>query len=416
MRSSVLIAALAAVAACVAGTGSLRADVGTVQEMVVYVAHRDADLAAIRSACHVETGLAAPTEESDLAATETSDGGRILVYRVRGSSDRDTRRGATRLMRNRWVTDVFVNSARKVRGAPTQIPVIEGDLEPRSVSGQPAMAQVGMARAAARGTGRGVLVAVLDGGFDLRHECLDGRVGGRPWDAVDRDDDPQDLGNGVDDDDDGTADALVGHGTFTSSLVLAGAADATVLPIRVLDDEGWGSPLAVAEAIQYAIDQRADVINMSLVVSSTTPMVRDAVRAALDAGIVVVSAAGNERTWQNDPQLARRVITVGATDPAGDVAAFSVTGSHVHVYAPGVAILGALGGARRNDYATWQGTSFAAPFVAALAAIVREESPGLTPEQLRQIVIDASVPLDAARSPGRGRLDAAAVADAAALE
>ena len=198
--------------------------------------------------------------------------------------------------------------------------------------------------------------------------------------------------------------------------MLAGAADATVLPIRVLDDEGWGSPLAVAEAIQHAIDQRADVINMSLVVPSTTPMVRDAILAALDAGVVVVSAAGNERSWQNDPQLARRVITVGATEPGGDVAAFSVTGSHVHVYAPGVAILGALGGARQNDYATWQGTSFAAPFVAALAAIVRQETPGLTPEQLRQIVIDASVPLDAARSPGRGRLDAVAVTDAAALK
>jgi subtilisin family serine protease len=273
------------------------------------------------------------------------------------------------------------------------------------------MGQVRMQSAAATGTGAGVLVAVIDGGFDLRHEALAGRIDAAKWDFLDHDADPQDLGNGVDDDGDDLADSLVGHGTFTSSLVLAGAPDARVLPLRVLDDEGWGDPVAVAQALQYAIDHGARVINMSLVVPNTSAMVRDAVRAALDAGIVVVSSAGNDRTWQNDPQIARRVITVGAATPTGAMAPFSGSGPNVHVYAPGVDVRGAYGGANPDEYARWQGTSFSAPFVAATVAVIRGARPAASADKIRDAVMQSVVVMPDVEPSGRGLLQSGAACD-----
>lgn len=385
------------------------------RDVVVYASCGDADLARVRRECAGDRSLGEARGELTISSPGR-ERGRALVFRPAGIDAREVQRRASRLVGRRGIDDVFVNDPRKARGAPTLIPVIEGDLEPRSVSGQAAMTQVRMAAAQKLGTGRGVVVAVLDGGFDLRHECLVGRLHAAPWDAVDGDTNPQDLGDGVDGDADGTKDSLVGHGTFVASLVLAGAPDARVLPVRVLDDEGWGTALDVAEGIQHAIDRGAHVINLSLVVPTATRLVRDALAAALDAGIVVVSAAGNGdgASWQNDPRLASRVITVGAVDAIDRVAAFSVSGTHVHTYAPGVGVVGALGGRRATDYATWSGTSFAAPFVSATAAIARQADPSVASASMRDAVIRTGRVVIGITSPVRTRLDAGAAAEFAA--
>lgn len=416
MRSPFMIPAVALAAALCAGT-AVRADLpGTDKscEVVVYVGSDTADLDAVRSWCAVETGKVSPDAEEEIASADGTRG-RILVYKQRAWTTLLGRRSALRLRGKRWISDVFVNGYAKPHGAPSTIAVVDGDLEPRVVRDQPAMTQVGLPQAALRGTGAGVVVAVLDGGFDLRHECLQGRLHPAALDALDQDGDPQDLGNGVDDDDDGTVDSVVGHGTFTASLILAAAPDATILPIRVLDDEMWGTPLSVAQGIQHAIDHGADVINMSLVVPTTTEMVRDAVRAAIDAGIVVVSSAGNggSATWQNDPQLASKVITVGAVDGEDRKADFSTTGAFVHVYAPGVRIVGALGGRNANDYAHWDGTSFSAPIVSGVAAIGRGVKPGLTSGAFREALMGTSEEAAGVTPSVRGRVDAASALAAA---
>lgn len=426
IRSLGRVALAALVAGALTGTPAVRADDddGTTEsarggasdlrraqrEVVVYV-DDERDVAAAKASCAREMGASEPTEIRSVRGRNGKPG-RALVYRF---ADEDDSRAACRAQRrirgDRGVADAVMNRPRRTRGAPSQIPVLDGDLEPRVIYQQPAMAQIGMPAARGFGTGGGVLVAVIDGAFDLRHECFAGRLHPVRFDALSHDDDPQDLGNGVDDDGDGVTDAIRGHGTFTSSLVLAAAPDATILPIRVLDDEGWGTPLAVAEAIDFAIQQGAQVINMSLVIPTATTMVRDAVQAALDAGIVVVSAAGNISaggpSWQNDPQLVQRVINVGAVNASDDLAPFTNTGSMVHVYAPGVGIEGALGGTDRNEYGRWQGTSFSAPFVAGTAAIVRGVAPTIPSLDVRKRVMENARPVVGAWQ-GRGRLDAAA--------
>lgn len=404
MRLALLI--LTAAALLAPSAPGVLGDDCTMQEVVVYV-HDGADVGAVKTRCTSELGVLAPKIERELSGDEDVVRGRVLVYEVPRCTDRWARRTATRLLGACGVRDSFVNGRARVRGAPTQIPVIEGDLEPRSVIDQPALGQVSMAGAAAIGTGAGIVVAVLDGGFDLRHEMLQGRIDAAAWDAITGDDDPQDAGNGSDDDDDGVTDALVGHGTFVSSLILASAPDATILPVRVLDDEGWGTPVALALGVQHAIEHGADVINLSLTVSSGSPMVRDAIRAALDAGITIVASSGNGPGWQQDPRVAGRVITVGAVDAGDAVASFSSSQGTVHLYSPGVDIHGAIGGTDPDAYAIWSGTSFSAAIVSGAAAIVREVAPSLEPRDVRDAFQDTAATVTGGAS-GRGRLDAAA--------
>jgi subtilisin family serine protease len=297
---------------------------------------------------------------------------------------------------------------RRAKGTPTQIPILDGDLGMQSVKEQFAAVQVGAPGAQAYSTGAGVVVAVLDGGFDLRHEALVGRLHPAGWDALDNDTDPQDLGNGLDDDGDGVADALVGHGTFVASLVLAVAPDATILPVRVLDDEGWGTEQGVAAGVDHAVAHGARVINLSLVVPDASNVLIAALNRAADAGVVVVGAAGNDAdSWQNDPNLSSRVLAFGAVDSFDVRAAWSSTGPHVDAYAPGQMVVGALGGAVPDSYAYWSGTSFSTPFASGGVALLRSKHPGLTPAQVVDRVLSTVSPASDVFPLGRGRIDLA---------
>jgi subtilisin family serine protease len=338
-----------------------------------------------------------------------------MVYRVAAGTDLTTSDSLARLNRVRdlaCVREVITNRQRRARGAPLTIPVLDGDLDPRSVREQFAVAQCSLNAAQAGASGAGVVVAVLDGGFDLAHPHLAGRIHAAKWDTLDDDNDPQDVGNNADDDEDGITDNLVGHGTFVSSIVLAGAPNATILPIRCLDDEGYGSQLAVAQAIQRAVDAGANVINLSLTIPAASDLVRDAISNALEAGVPVVVAAGNEVQWQFDPRLAGRIVTVGAVDSADVLAAFSVTGERVAVYAPGVSVIGALGGKVPGSYARWSGTSFSTAWVSGATALARQVAAGESPRDLRREIVRTA---DEAYGVGgsRGRLDADAFLDRA---
>src|SRR6185295_739999 len=186
------------------------------------------------------------------------------------------------------------------------------------------------------------------------------------WDAFDQDASAQDLGDALDGDGDGRADDFVGHGTFTSGLVLACAPDASIVAIRVLDDEGRGNEAALARGIDKARELGADVINLSLVAPTAGPALRDALDAAVDAGIVLVVSAGDDPIGPfNSTFLCEHAIVVGAIDDTMTVPSFSPNSSMVDVFAPGVDIVGPLGGSIANSYAGWTGTSFSAPFVSA---------------------------------------------------
>jgi subtilisin family serine protease len=292
------------------------------------------------------------------------------------------------------------------RGQPVNIPVLL-DANRTLVETQFAIAQVRAPGAQQYSQGTGITVAVLDGGFDLTHEFFDGRtVPG--WDCLNWDGNPQDLGDWLDNDFDGATDACVGHGTFVSGLILSTAPDVRIMPLRVLDDETYGTDWAVAAGIMYAVNHGANVINMSLVMPDVGWVVRFALRQAAAAGVIVVGAAGNSGEsdlWRNDPEIAGKVLAVGAVDSLDVMCSWSCTGDLVDLYAPGNAVIGPLGGHIPNSYAIWSGTSFAAPFAAGAAAMMLSANPALLPQDIVTKVMNTADPAFGVTPVNRGRLD-----------
>jgi thermitase len=225
-------------------------------------------------------------------------------------------------------------------------------------------------------TGAGATVAVVDTGINAAHPDLAGRA--LPgWDFVDGDATPQD-GNG--------------HGTHVSGIIAADAGNgigvdsvapgASILPVRVLDNSGSGSDAAVAQGIDWATDHGADVINLSL--GGSLPLsglgVADemtaAVQRAVDHGVVVVAAAGNDGLpfCEND-SLAGKVLCVGAVDKRGNRSFYSSFGMGLSLVAPGGSD---MPGTDEDILSTWNdggyqslaGTSQATPHVSGVAALL----------------------------------------------
>jgi membrane-anchored mycosin MYCP len=244
-------------------------------------------------------------------------------------------------------------------------------------------------RLAPLATGAGVRVAVIDSGVDADAPALRGRV------AAGADFLHHDV--------DGRQDCN-GHGTEVASLIAGRsigdsgfqglAPGATIVPVRVSeeeDDPNGGttgdhvSLAGFADAIDWAVGEgRADVINLSLVTGKGDTPVRDAIARALDKGVVVVAAAGNHGGAQDTdptpfPAAYPGVIGVGAVDSSGVRAPFSQHGDYVDVTAAGDNVTVALPGGGLD---MGSGTSFAAPFVAATAALIEQRFPGAGPAEV----------------------------------
>ena len=257
-------------------------------------------------------------------------------------------------------------------------------------------------------TGQDVVVAVLDTGVDYNHVDLVDNI----WVNTD-----EIANNGVDDDGNGYVDDIRGwdfayddnspmdrdgHGTHVAGTVAATgtnraigvAPDATILPVQVLDDEGGGFLSDIADGIIYAVDNGADVINLSLG-GDFSSVIRNAIRYAWEQGVAVIMASGNEYSFQ--PGFPARHATnwgiaVGAVDINRRTAPFSnLAGSTVldYVVAPGVDIVSTTPGDR---YEAFSGTSMAAPHAAGVAALLLSAVPTLTVNQLENLIIDTANP------------------------
>ena len=177
----------------------------------------------------------------------------------------------------------------------------------------------------------------------------------------------------------GDADAYdtLGHGTHCAGIIGAksGAAkgiapECKILSLKALGHSGMGSLSAVADAVYFSIEAKADIISMSLGSTRPDDRLHAAVRAAQAANLIVVCAAGNDGGAVNYPAAFAETIGVGAVDKTGRACDFSCRGKEIVVAAPGQDITSTW---LADGYATISGTSMAAPFVSGLLALYVSE-------------------------------------------
>ncbi|MEV6197909.1 S8 family serine peptidase [Streptomyces sp. NPDC051920] len=281
-------------------------------------------------------------------------------------------------------------------------------------------AQIGAATAWGKGLdGKGVKVAVLDTGADLGHPDLAGRIGETrsfvPGEAV------QDgHGHGTH-----TASTVGGSGAASDGAEKGVAPGAGLLIGKVLADSGYGDESWIIAGMDWAADQGAKVVSMSLGTSTPsdgTDVISQAVNRLTDeSGALFVVAAGNSGAegTVGSPGAADKALTVAAVDSADKRASFSSQGPRVGDYglkpdisAPGVAVLAAKAGgsAATGWYQTMSGTSMATPHVAGAAAILAQEHPDWKAQEIKDALMSTSKELPAYTTyqVGSGRADLAA--------
>ncbi len=205
--------------------------------------------------------------------------------------------------------------------------------------------------------GRGVKVGIIDTGVDYTHEEVEKRFGKvKGYNFVDNTEDPYD-GNG--------------HGTHVAGIVAGkevGVASACELyAIKVLSDEGYGSEADVLRGIEWAIDNKLEVINMSLGSSQYSYFEDQVIQEAYKRGMVIAAAAGNEYYGPSYPAALENVIAVAAVDRNKDHAEFSNIYRTNDISAPGVSIYSSVPG----GYQEFSGTSMATPHITGCMALAR---------------------------------------------
>ncbi|EST23090.1 hypothetical protein N566_26090 [Streptomycetaceae bacterium MP113-05] len=261
--------------------------------------------------------------------------------------------------------------------------------------------------------GGGVSVAVIDSGVDDTHPQLEDAVDADRGKTYLQDEKPKDESvTPPDYSDDGTKD-VAGHGTRVAGIIAARpkdgtgfvglAPEATIIPIQHNDNIIEGKVGTLAKAITYAVAAGAEVINISQ--DTDEPLepgtsLERVVQKAIDAGVVIVASAGNDGLRGNVkktyPASYPGVIAVAASDRDHERARFSQPGAFVDIAAPGVDMISTVPG---GGHCAASGTSFSAPFVAGVAALLVAEHPGWEPRH-----IEAQLKQTAERSiPGSDR-------------
>ena len=287
-----------------------------------------------------------------------------------------------------------------------------------------ALAQIGAPAAWDVQTGSpDVLIAVIDSGVDTAHPEFAGRL----WEN-------NDPLNGIDDDLNGQVDDLhgwnvlansadltdpSGHGTQVGGI-LGAAADNGVgvagmcwgcklMFVNAMQASGAANYSDIAEAVQYAHSNGAQVINLSLGGYADSALLREAIQEASTTAVIVAGAGNDDSASPFYPAAYAEVLAVAATDQADAKAVFSNYGPWVDLAAPGVDIRTTT----IAGYATDSGSSLSTAFVSAVAGLVKSQHPAWTASQVKWQLLNTATNIDAANPTkagqlGRGRIDAAA--------
>lgn len=278
-----------------------------------------------------------------------------------------------------------------------------------------------------------VVVGVVDTGIRYTHQDIVANMWVNPNEIP---------GNNTDDDNNGYVDDVHGinsingsgnpmdgnnHGTHVAGTIAATANNGTsaqhvgvaynvkVMALKFLPDDGFGRTSDAIEAIQYGIDHGAHILNNSWGGGGFSTALLDVIQAANNAGILFVAAAGNDsRNNDFNPSYpsnydVENVISVAAIDRTGKLATFSNYGAqNVDLGAPGVSILSCTAFSN-SSYASFQGTSMASPHVAGVAALLVSQDPGATVTEMRNRLLDTTVPLSSlsGKTVTGGMVDAA---------
>jgi subtilisin family serine protease len=265
--------------------------------------------------------------------------------------------------------------------------------------------------------GRGSVVAVIDTGVQLSHPKLSGSLTDARYDFVGNDPVPADETNGQDNDGDGLVDEkMFGHGTHVAGLVHFVAPEAKIMPLRALDPGGQGDAFHIAQAIDYAEDNGANVINLSLGAPSRSQMLRQMIKDATKKnanhkGVLVAAAAGNMNTSAPEFPAADNgskastegLVAVTAVNASGQKLSWANYGDWVDIAAPGENLRSAYPG---DKYAAWSGTSMATALVSGQAALIRANDDSLGPARVEEKIRCSARPLDETAPDYAGMLGA----------
>jgi subtilisin family serine protease len=253
-----------------------------------------------------------------------------------------------------------------VTPTPTATPVPPPETLPWGVN------RIGADEAWPTSTGNAVKVAVLDTGIDVNHPDLQVKGGINC------------IVSGASYTDDH------GHGTHCAGIIAAKdneigvvgvAPNAWLYAVKVLNSKGSGYTSDIIEGIDWSVANGMDVISMSLGSSYYSLSFDNACKNAYNNGIVIVAAAGNDgKDTISYPAAYASVIAVTATDSSDNIAYFSNYGDDAELAAPGVSIYSTY---KNGGYAYMSGTSMATPHVAGVAALIIEDNPTMTAQQVR---------------------------------
>jgi subtilisin family serine protease len=334
--------------------------------------------------CELSTG-ANPTaiaNQYSITLIEALPDNSFVLYEAASESQADT--VAMAMGGNPSILSVQIQASRpepnQLPGKGGTLPVV-GDRSTLQIENASLLSLINWQSALANGQGREVRVAVLDTGISDTQLALWSKVVAS-YNFVEPNLLAIDRPQGTDSDFDGFADEAVGHGTMVAGIIDFVAPQTKLIIGRVADSDGAASTWNVVRGIRFAIENGAEVINLSLATATRNRMIGRAIAYAERKGAVVVAGIGNAGIADAFyPAKLSDAIAVTAVSSNGTKSAFSNWHSRADVAAPGFSILSDSGNGQLDQ---WSGTSFAAAFVSGTIADCLRRRGVTSPDTVRR--------------------------------